>query len=406
MGEEAKFSDISAKLGLTPLESPAIIKKGEGSIQIGVPKEDSFQEKRTALTPRSVALLTSRGNEVIIQSGAGEGSRFSDNEYSESGAQIVYSVEDVYKAKVILQVTPARKDELKLMYPGQVIISPVHLSTMDEEYIKSLMERKVTALAFEYLKDDFGTFPMVRSMSEIAGSTAVLIAAECLNNFNNGKGYLLGGVSGVPSTRVVILGAGVVGEFASRTAKGLGANVTVFDNSVYKLMRLQNNIGARLSTCNIQPDILAEELEDCDVVIGAIHASEGRTPVIVTEEMVANMKPGSVIIDVSIDQGGCFETSKVTTHDKPTFRKYDVIHYCVPNIASRVSRTASAAISNILTPLLIKGNDMGGMEKLLWYNEGARHGVYVYNGALTNQYLSDRFNIKFTDLDLLFAANI
>jgi alanine dehydrogenase len=277
---------------------------------------------------------------------------------------------------------------------------------MDEAYIKSLMERNVTALAFEYLKDDFNTFPMVRSMSEIAGSTAILIAAECLNNFNNGKGYLLGGVSGVPSTRVVILGAGVVGEFASRTAKGLGANVIVFDNSVYKLMRLQNNIGARLSTCNIQPDLLAEELENCDVVIGAIHASEGRTPVIVSEEMVANMKPGSVIIDVSIDQGGCFETSNVTTHDDPTFRKYDVIHYCVPNIASRVSRTASAAISNILTPLLLKGNDMGGIEKLLWYNEGARHGVYVYNGSLTNQYLSDRFNIKFTDLDLLFAANI
>ena len=406
MTEKPKFSDIAVKMGLSPLESPAIIRQGEGSVQIGVPKERTFQEKRTALTPRSVALLVSRGNEVIIESGAGSGARFKDTEYSEAGAQIVNSLEEVYKAKVILHVTPPQEEELKLMYPGQLIISPIHLSAMSEGYIQKMMEKKVTALSFEYLKDDFGTFPMVRSMSEIAGSTAVLIAAECLSNFNKGKGLLLGGVSGVPSTRVVILGAGVVGEFASRTAMGLGANVIVFDNSVYKLMRLQNNIGSRLSTCNLQPDELAHELENCDVVIGAIHASEGRTPVIVTEDMVANMKPGSVIIDVSIDQGGCFETSQVTTHNEPTFRKYDVIHYCVPNIASRVSRTASNAISNILTPLLLKANEMGGMEKLLWYHEGTRHGVYVYNGALTNQYLSERLDIKYTDLDLLFAANI
>jgi len=406
MMEKPKFSDIAVKMGLSPLESPAIIRQGEGSVQIGVPKERTFQEKRTALTPRSVALLVSRGNEVIIESGAGSGARFKDTEYSEAGAQIVDSLEEVYKAKIILHVTPPQEEELKLMYPGQLIISPIHLSAMSEGYIQKMMEKKVTALSFEYLKDDFGTFPMVRSMSEIAGSTAVLIAAECLSNFNKGKGLLLGGVSGVPSTRVVILGAGVVGEFASRTAKGLGANVIVFDNSVYKLMRLQNNIGFRLSTCNLQPDELAHELENCDVVIGAIHASEGRTPVIVTEDMVANMKPGSVIIDVSIDQGGCFETSQVTTHNEPTFRKYDVIHYCVPNIASRVSRTASKAISNILTPLLLRANEMGGMEKLLWYHEGTRHGVYVYNGALTNQYLSERLDIKYTDLDLLFAANI
>jgi alanine dehydrogenase len=406
MAEESKFSDIAAQIGLSPLESPAIIRQGEGKIQIGVPKEHSFQEKRTPLTPRSVSLLVARGNEVIIETGAGEGSRFKDTDYSEAGAQIANNLEEVYKAKVILQVTPPQEEELKLMHPGQLIISPIHLSAMNEKYIHTMMEKKVTALAFEYLKDDFGTFPMVRSMSEIAGSTAILIAAECISNLNKGKGLLLGGVSGVPSTRVVILGAGVVGEFASRTAMGLGANVIVFDNSVYKLMRLQNNIGSRLSTCNIQPDVLANELENCDVVIGAMHATEGRTPVIVTEDMVANMKPGSVIIDVSIDQGGCFETSQVTTHDKPTFRKYDVIHYCVPNIASRVSRTASSAISNILTPLLLKGNEMGGIEKLLWYHEGTRHGVYVYNGSLTNQYLSDKLDIKYTDLDLLFAANI
>ena len=254
-------------------------------------------------------------------------------------------------------------------------------------------------------KDDGGiSFPLVRLMSEIAGNTAVLIAAGKLSDTKQGKGVLLGGIAGVPPAKVVILGAGVVGEFATRTAIGMGADVRVFDNHIYKLNRLRNNVGHRIFTSIINPELLLEELKTADVAIGALYGPEGIAPVVVSEQMVGEMKAGSVIVDVSIDQGGCFETSQITTHADPTFKKYDVIHYCVPNIASRVARTASYAVSNIFTPTLMNASQAGGFEELLWRSAGARHGLYLYNGNLTNKYLSDRFDIKFTNLDLILAT--
>jgi alanine dehydrogenase len=268
------------------------------------------------------------------------------------------------------------------------------------------MQKKVTALALEYIKDEAGSFPFVRSMSEIAGSSAIQIAGELLNSTKNGQGLLLGGISGVPPANVVVLGAGVVGEFAIRAALGLGASVKVFDNNIYKLMRLQNNVGRRLFTSAFYPDVLQKELEDADVVVGAIHSESGRTPIIVSEEIVSMMKPGAVIIDVSIDQGGVFETSEVTSHQNPTFKKYEVIHYCVPNIASRVARTASYAMSNILSSRLLKSSELGGIDKLFFYDHTSRHGVYIYKGCLTNKHLSERFNIKHTNIDLLFAGSM
>jgi alanine dehydrogenase len=240
-------------------------------------------------------------------------------------------------------------------------------------------------------------------MSEIAGSSAILSAAKYLSNVHNGKGILLGGISGVPPAKVVIIGAGVVGEFAARTAMGLGASVKVFDNSIYRLMRLQNNIGHRVFTSVIDPKALAEELQNTDVAVGALKPVNGVTPVVVTEEMVSYMKSGSVIVDVSIDRGGCFETSRVTTHEQPTFKKYDVIHYCVPNIASGVSRTASRAISNVLMPIVLDCADNGGIDFLLQAKQGIRNGVYLYKGCVTNAPIARRFNMKFTDLDLLMA---
>lgn len=398
--------DIATEFGLAPMEAPAKLHHKSQKLVIGIPKACSFQDKRCAITPQSVALLVARGHDVIVETRAGEDSNFFDSDFTEAGAQIVYSIEDVYKAQTIIQVTPPREEEIQLMKPGQIIFSPLHLPTLQSSYIKKLMSKKVTAIAFEYLKDQAGTYPMVRSMGEIAGNTSILIAAELLSNANNGQGILLGSVAGVPPTKVVILGSGVVGEYASRTALGLGATVKVFDNSIYKLMRLQNNIGARLYTSIIQPDILMEELKTADVVVGAIHAKEGRSPVVVTEAMISHMKEGAVVIDVSIDQGGCFETSKVTTHDNPIFKKHGVIHYCVPNIASRVARTASHAYSNIITPTLLRGAEYGNFDNFLWNDDGVRHGLYIYNGSLTNQYLADKFDIKFTDLDLLFAANM
>jgi alanine dehydrogenase len=267
------------------------------------------------------------------------------------------------------------------------------------------MLKRVTALAAEYIRDSAGNFPIVRSMSEIAGIASVLVGSELLSNLQNGKGVLLGGITGVPPATVIILGAGTVGEFAAQSALGLGAEVRVFDNSIYKLKRLQNNVGHRVFTSVIREDILSAELKNADIVIGAIHSKSGRTPLVVTEQMVSNMKAGSVIIDVSIDQGGCFETSEVTNHDKPYFKKYDVLHYCVPNIASRVPRTASTAISNVITPIIMEAGKQGGFDKLLYNDSNLRHGVYVYKGACTNYHLSSKFKLKFTDLDLLFATN-
>jgi len=261
-------------------------------------------------------------------------------------------------------------------------------------------------LAMEYIKDENGTFPVVRIMSEMAGMSSILTAAELLTNSKEGKGVLFGGISGVPSAKVVILGSGVVAEFATRAAMGLGADIRILDNNIYKLMRLKNRVGRQLHTSSLSPHQLEKELLTADVAIGAIHSNHGRTPIVVSEEIVSKMKPGSVIIDVSIDQGGCFATSEVTTHEKPTFTKHGVIHYCVPNIASRVARTASIAVSNILTPILLKAGQSGSIESLIHNDRGIRHGVYTYKGCLTNEYLGERFKIKSTDLNLLITSNL
>jgi len=372
---------------------------------IGIPRETTLQENRVALVPHSVATLTAHGHRVLVEAGAGQKSKFIDNDYSEAGAEIAKSQEEVFKADVILKVAPLTLAEIDLMRPNQVIISPIHLPLLKPEYITKLQKKRVIALAMEYIRDDdTGVFPIVRVMSEIAGTSAILIAADLLSTARGGKGVLLGGIAGVPPAKVIILGAGVVAEFASRTAIGLGAEVRIFDNNVYKLMRLQKHVGRQLHTSVINPHHLREQLITADVAIGAIHSPHGRTPVVVPDDIIQRMKPGSVIVDVSIDQGGIFETSQTTSLDKPTFIKHGVIHYCVPNIPSRVARTASDAISNILTSLLLK-TESGGILPLITSHEGLRNGVYTYKGCLTNAYLGERFQLKSTNLDLLITSD-
>jgi len=400
------FEGITSKLGLQPMESAAMVAQKKAKLFIGIPRENSFQEHRIGLTPESVKTLVANGHRILIERHAGKDSHFSDNDYSEAGAELTNSVEEIYKADVIIKIAPPTLEEIDMMQVNQTLISPIHLPTLKKEYIQRLMRKKVTALAFEYTKDDAGMFPFVRAMSEIAGSSVILLAAEFLSNANEGKGILLGGISGVPPAKVVILGAGVIGTYAARAAIGLGATVSIFDNNVYKLMRLQERIGARVFTSTIAPAILEQELQAADVAIGAVHSKKGRTPVIVTEDMVRKMKPGSVVIDVSIDQGGCFETSEITSHKDPTFKKFDVIHYCVPNIPSRVSRTASHAFSNILTPILLRCGEMSGMKNLIYQDAGIRSGIYLYKGNLTNVHLAELFGIKSSNLDLLFATNL
>ncbi len=389
---------------LMPQEEVLEVKTAKSDLKIGIPKETSFQEKRVPLTPDGVALLTDHGHEVQIETGAGEGASYSDKDFSEAGAQIVYSADKIYENDLILKVEPPSEAELKMMKHKQTLLSALQLKTQTRSYFKSLMDKKITALSFENIEDEDGIIPVVRSMSEIAGNTSILVAAEYLSNANNGKGFMLGGVSGVPPTEVVIIGAGTVGAYAARTALALGANVKVFDKSLTKLRRLQATINNMpIYTCVIQPKILEKALMRCDVAIGAIRASSGRTPCVVSDDMVSKMKAGSVIIDVSIDQGGCFESSELTSHDQPTFNKYDIVHYCVPNIASRVSRTASFSLSNIMAPILLSIGESGGIDEILARNIGVRKGLYLYNGTLVNQPIGEWFDLPYTDADLLFG---
>ena len=397
---------VFTEQALQPQTETLEISRKPNKLFIGIPKEITLQENRVALVPSSVATLVAHGHRVVIEAGAGKKSNFSDHEYSEEGAEIAYSSEQVYKAGIIVKVAPPTLAEIDMMHPNQILISPLQLPIITAEYIYRLRNKRIIALAMEYIKDDADTFPVVRIMSEMAGLNAMLTAAELLSTTSGGKGVLLGGISGVPPAKVVILGAGIVAEYATRTAIGLGAEVRIFDNNIYKLKRIQNQVGRQLFTSAMNPVYLERELVNADVVIGAMHSKSGRTPIVVSEEMVSKMRSGSVIIDVSIDQGGCFATSEVTSLDKPTFVKHEVIHYCVPNIASRVSRTASVAVSNILTPILLKAGTTSGIESLLFSHPGLRHGVYTYKGCLCNEYLGERFNIKSTDLDLLITSNL
>ncbi len=395
---------LQKKGGLMPQEEMLEVSRKKSSLFIGVPKETYFQENRICLVPEAVALLVSNGHEVLIESNAGKAASFDDRDYSEAGAQIVYSTKEVYEADIILKVTPPNEEEINFLQHKHTLFSALQMTVQSENYVKQLMQKKVTAIAYDYIKDEDGIYPVIRSMSEIAGNTAILIAAEYLSNINNGNGSMFGGITGTSPTEVVIIGAGTVGEFATRAALGLGAIVKIFDNSVYRLRRLQSDLATRVFTSVLQPKVLAQALKTADVVIGAIRAPNGRTPCVVTEEMVREMKYGSVMIDISIDQGGCFETSRVTNHTNPVYRIHGVIHYCVPNIPSRVSRTASHALSNVLTPILLNLGDEGGVENLLRINSGVRHGAYVYNGILTSQFLGETFKLPYKDIDLLMAA--
>lgn len=396
--------EITEGVGIFPREAMAKVKESKRSLLIGMPTETAAQEKRVILTPDAVALLINNRMEVMVETGAGAQSKFSDKEYSDAGAKIVYSAKEAFDAEVVVKVEPPAVEEIEFMRPGSCLISALQLGKQNADFIHALNSKRITAVAYEFLEDKVGGMPVIRAMSEIAGSTVMLIASEYLSAVNNGKGLLLGGVTGVPPTQVVIVGAGTVAEYASRTALGLGANIKVFDNHIYKLRRIKQLLGQQVFTSTIDNYTIAKAIKEADVVIGAMRAEKGKNKMVVTEEMVASMMPGSVIIDVSIDQGGCIETSEMTSHDNPTFQKYGVIHYCVPNIASRVSRTASVALSNIFTPILLQMADLGGAEEMVFNYKWFMKGVYTYRGSLTNAYLARKFSMTHKELLLLLAA--
>ncbi len=401
--QRSGFKELAKGSKLYPQESLLKTSKQPIALFIGIPKETSFQENRLAITPDGVNLLTNNGHEIWVETGAGKESKFSDKEFSDAGAKIVYSSEEVFKADVILKVEPPTQEEIDLMKNGKVLISALQLGNQSPSFLRAVNNKKLTALAYEFIEDKVGGMPAIRAMSEIAGSTVMLIAAEYLSSVHNGKGIILGGITGVPPTKVVILGAGTVAEYAARAALGLGVDIGIFDNHIYKLRRLKHALGQQVYTSTLNNVLMLDAIKQADVVIGAIRAEKGRTRCIVTEEMVAQMKPGSIIIDVSIDQGGCIETSEITTHDSPVFTKYGIIHYCVPNIASRVARTATTAFSNIFTPMLLQAADEGGFDAMIFNNKWLMKGVYAYNGHLTNEHIARKFNLSSKDLNLLIT---
>jgi len=392
------------KTSLMPQEEKLEIGKRKEKLIIGIPKENIEFESRVALTPEAVELLVGDGHEVIIESGAGLNANYSDKDYSECSGLIIKEKTEVFRCDIVLKIAPPTIEEVDLLKNNAVLISSLQFQTQTDEFIRKLISKKITAISFEGLKDKDNCYPVIRSMSEIAGTTSILIAAEYLSNVHNGKGVLLGGVTGITPTEVIILGAGTAGEYAARAAIGLGAFIKVFDHSITKLKRLQLNLAQPLFTSIFHKRVVEKHLKSADVVIGAIHLGDKGPQFLITEEMVQKMKKGAVIIDLSIDQGGCIESSECRNYSNPSYIKHGVIHYCVPNIASRVARTSSIALSNVFNPLLFSIADAGGVQKLLKEDLGFRHGVYIYNGILTSSSIGNYFGIPSKDIDLLMAA--
>jgi alanine dehydrogenase len=398
------FEALAKGSQLYPQEALLELKKRNNTLNIGIPCEVALQEKRVPLTPGGVSLLVNNGHEVALESGAGKTSKFNDKEYSDAGAKIVYSHKEIFEAELVLKVEPPTHEEISYMKPGKTLISALQTGNLRREYFEKINQKKITALGYELIEDKVGGMPVLRAMSEIAGSTVMLIAGEYLSSARSGKGIILGGITGVPPTRVVILGAGTVAEFAARAALGLGVDIQVFDNHLYKLRRVKHTLGHQVFTSTLEPNTLRESLKHADVVIGAMRTEKGKSRFMVTEDLVSQMKPGSVIIDVSIDQGGCFETTRLTTHENPVYTKFGVIHYCVPNIASRVARTATTALSNIFTPILLQIADTGGIDEMIFSHKSFMRGVYAYKGYLTNTEIATKIGMKSKDLNLLLAA--
>ena len=385
---------------LLPQEEMLEVQKRKGELFIGLPKETYLGEKRVCLTPDAVSALCTHGHRIVVETGAGLNANYSDKEYSDAGAKISYNIEEAFKCNIVLKVAPPSEKEIEFINPKAILISSLQLKTQSKLYFDSLAKKKITAVAFDFIKDEQNTYPIVKSLSEIAGTASILIAAELMSGINKGNGLLLGNIGGVPPSSVVIFGAGTVGEYAAKTAIGLGARVKVFDNSISKLRKLQNCLHAPIYTSTVQPKSVTKALMRCDVAIGAIRG-KNRSPICATEDMVKTMKEGAVIVDVSIDRGGCFETSNVTSHNTPTFVKYGVIHYCVPNIPSRYARTASVSISNIFTPYLLNIAEDGGFENSARFDKSLRNGMYFYHGILTNKTVADWFDLPHRDINLL-----
>ena len=383
---------------LIPQEERLAVATEQKSLKIGLPKERVFQERRICLTPDDVAVLVANGHQLLIEAGAGDEANFSDKDYSEAGAEIIYDTREVFSCPIVLKVEPPTCEEIDYLSHKATLISGLQINTQDKAYFEALAEKQITALVFEHIKDEEDNYPIRESISEITGIASVLIAAELISE----RGRLLfGNITGVPPIEVVLLGANEVTEAAAKTALGLGANVKIFAKSLTKLKEIKRHLPVSVYTSVLQPKLLKKALMRCNVLVGAMRG-ETRSPIVVSEDMVQLMKRGAVIVDTSIGTGGCIETIQVTTLDNPTYIKHNVLHYGVPNLPSRYARTASFSLSNIVMPYLLKIGEEGGIENTLQIDKGLRNGLYLYRGILTDTTISKWFGIPCKPLHLLF----
>ncbi len=395
------------QIGIKTLEKQLIKTDSNQSLKIGLPKEISNDESRISLTPAGVSVLTANGHEIFIEQGAGEAANFADQEYADAGAEISLTADDLYKkSEMILKIAPPSADEYELLQEGHLLFSALHIGNTTEEFLTTLTQNCIAAIGYEFIQGEDKEFPIVRMMHEITGSMSVQIAAHYLEKSEEGQGIMLGGISGIPPATVVILGAGITAEYAARTALGYGAQIFVMDNDLTRLRHLENTLDRRITTAVANNQYLVSALKLADVVIGATEVKGEQAPVWITEEMVAGMKEGSVIVDTVVDQGGCIDTSKPTTHTNPTYVHEGVIHYCVPNIPSKVARTATYALNNVIVPYLLALGDASGIEECLWNNTDLRNGTYIYKKNLTKKSLSKMFELPYRDIEMLIASRI
>lgn len=389
---------------LYPQEQLVELSTKGNKLTFGLPKEDAEKETRISLTPQGVGLLTDNGHEVYIEKGAGLAARFSDNDYSESGGIIVQDRSEVFEKDIILKISSPTEVDISMMKERGVLISLLNFAGLKCGILKSMIDKRITAIAIDLLTDENQSFPVVRSISEIEGNVAIMVAARELSNELNGKGVLLGGVTGISPTEVVILGAGTAGTVAAKAALGLGADVKVFDQSISKLRELVHNLGQNVFTSNLHPNVLAKALKSADAVVGTLRFLYGSKRFMVTNELIQLMKPGAVVVDLSVDQGGCFESSSPTTIKNPVFEAFKIRHFCLPGISTLVPRTASIAFSNILTQIFLEIGEHGGVMSFIKEDKGFCNGVYCYQGILTNHLIGEKFNLPSKDIGLLLAA--
>jgi alanine dehydrogenase len=397
------FQELLSQQGLAPLEAMSWTKQNATSIRIGLPMEVSVHENRIALSPEAVKLLVLNGHEIVIESNAGVRAGFSDSDYILAGASITNDPSKIWGSEVVLKIAAPTLLELEFCQPEICLISCANYQALSAKLIDKINQKRLMAIGLEYVEDNGGGLPFVRMMAEIAGQLILPIASNILSS-QLIAGTLLGNVTGVPPINIVLLGSGQVVEQVSKAAWHAGIQVQVFDKDIYKLQRLKQNLGFPLITQVIDSENLAYALQNAQVIVGALRSENGITPCIVTEEMVSNLKPGTLIIDVCIDQGGCLETSETTNLSNPTYSKYDIIHYCVPNIASKVAKTASLAMSNLLASFVLKTGKTGGIDEMLWQGKSFMKGIYCYKGHVTQKNIGRLFHKPVKDIQLLLLS--